>query len=66
MIVTVTPNPSIDRAFDVEALEVGEVNRATRTQVDAGGKGINVSRGLIRAGEASVAVFPVGGPDQPA
>jgi len=65
MIITVTPNPSIDRAFDLEALEVGEVNRALRTHLDAGGKGINVSRGLNQNGVATVAVFPIGGPDGP-
>ena len=65
MIVTVTPNPSVDRAFDVPELEVGEVNRASSTKVDAGGKGINVSRGLIRFGIRTVAVFPNGGPDGP-
>lgn len=65
MIITVTPNPSVDRAFDMERLEVGEVNRALRTRLDAGGKGINVSRGLDQNGIATVAVFPVGGPDGP-
>lgn len=65
MIITVTPNPSVDRAFDMERLEVGEVNRALRTHLDAGGKGINVSRGLNQNGVATVAVFPVGGPDGP-
>jgi 1-phosphofructokinase len=63
MIITVTPNPSVDRAFELATLEVGEVNRALRTQVDAGGKGINVSRVLNQNGVASLAVFPVGGPD---
>jgi 1-phosphofructokinase len=63
MIITVTPNPSVDRAFELATLEVGEVNRALRTQVDAGGKGINVSRVLTQNGVESVAVFPVGGPD---
>lgn len=65
MIITVTPNPSVDRAFDLDRLEVGEVNRALRTHLDAGGKGINVSRGLNQNGVATVAVFPVGGPDGP-
>lgn len=65
MIVTVTPNPSVDRAFDLERLDVGEVNRALRTHLDAGGKGINVSRGLNQHGVETVAVFPIGGPDGP-
>jgi 1-phosphofructokinase len=65
MIVTVTLNPSIDRTYDTDGFEVGEVNRAVRTHLDAGGKGINVSRGLHQHGIATVAVFPVGGPDGP-
>lgn len=63
MIVTVTPNPSVDRALDVDALEVGEVNRAHTTHVHAGGKGINVARALVRHGLDAVAVVPSGGPD---
>lgn len=65
MIVTVTLNPSIDRTFDTERLQKGGVNRALRTHVDAGGKGINVSRALNQNGIATVAVFPVGGVDGP-
>ena len=63
MIVTVTPNPSLDRALDVDHLAVGEVNRAHAVHVDAGGKGINVSRALVRQGVSSLAVLPVGGVD---
>lgn len=63
MIVTVTPNPSLDRTFDVDVLEVGEVNRARGTHVHPGGKGINVSRVLSRHGVPTRAVLPVGGPD---
>lgn len=65
MIVTVTLNPSLDRTFDTERLQLGEVNRAFRTHLDAGGKGINVSRGLSQHGVTTVAVFPAGGPDGP-
>ena len=50
MIVTVTPNPSLDRALELDHLAVGEVNRAHGVHVDAGGKGINVSRALVRQG----------------
>lgn len=63
MIVTVTPNPSLDRALELDHLAVGEVNRAHGVHVDAGGKGINVSRALVRQGIASLAVLPVGGVD---
>ncbi|HEY3437907.1 MAG TPA: 1-phosphofructokinase [Actinotalea sp.] len=63
MIVTVTPNPSVDRALDLDHLAVGEVNRAHATHVHAGGKGINVSRALVAQGHATRAVLPAGGPD---
>lgn len=65
MIITVTLNPSLDRTFDTERLQVGEVNRALRTHLDAGGKGINVSRALNQNGIATVGVFPIGGADGP-
>ncbi|GHS85163.1 1-phosphofructokinase [Actinomycetota bacterium] len=63
MIVTLTPNPSLDLALDVETLARGEVNRAEAAHVHAGGKGINVSRVLARHGIPTVAVLPAGGPD---
>jgi 1-phosphofructokinase len=61
MIVTLTPNPSLDRALDVDRLVLGEVNRAAAVHVHPGGKGINVSRALVAQGIASLAVLPVGG-----
>lgn len=63
MIITFTPNPSVDRAFDVAALELGEINRASAVHTDAGGKGINVSRGLTTHSIDTTAVFPFGGAD---
>lgn len=63
MIVTVTPNPSVDRALDLDHLAVGEVNRAHATHVHAGGKGINVSRALVAHGRPTRAVLPAGGTD---
>lgn len=46
MIITVTPNPSIDRTIAVDDLRAGQVHRATSSRIDPGGKGINVSRAL--------------------
>ncbi len=63
MIVTVTPNPSLDRTLEVEALVRGEVVRAYAHRSDPGGKGVNVSRALVANGHASRAVLPLGGPD---
>ncbi|MDX3854188.1 1-phosphofructokinase [Streptomyces sp. AK02-01A] len=61
MILTVTPNPSLDRTYEVPALDRGEVLRATAERMDPGGKGVNVSRALAAAGLRTVAVLPLGG-----
>ena len=46
MIVTVTMNPAIDKTVDIERMERGGLNRIKRVVLDAGGKGINVSKQL--------------------
>lgn len=61
MIVTVTPNPSLDRTYEIPSLERGGVNRATVERMDPGGKGVNVSRAVAAAGRRTVAVLPLGG-----
>ncbi|KPI21855.1 1-phosphofructokinase [Actinobacteria bacterium OK074] len=61
MILTVTPNPSLDRTYEVPALDRGEVIRATGERMDPGGKGVNVSRAVAAAGQDTVAVLPLGG-----
>ncbi len=63
MILTLTPNPSLDRALQVDRLAVGEVNRADASWVHPGGKGINVSRVLMAHGVPTLAVLPAGGAD---
>jgi len=59
MIVTVTPNPSIDRTLRIGRLERGGVVRVSSTTDEAGGKGLNVSRALAQAGHATLAVLPL-------
>lgn len=61
MIVTVTPNPSVDRTFEIEQLVRGQVVRALTHRLDPGGKGINVARALHAHGYRVAAVVPVGG-----
>jgi 1-phosphofructokinase family hexose kinase len=61
VIVTVTPNPVLDRTLTVERIVPDEVMRATAVQLDWGGKGFNVSRALQRLGMESVAMGLVGG-----
>ncbi|UQI43231.1 1-phosphofructokinase [Streptomyces sp. HU2014] len=63
MILTVTPNPSLDRTYEVPRLERGAVLRAGTDRVDPGGKGVNVSRAVAAAGRRTVAVLPLGGPE---
>ncbi|MEU9197998.1 1-phosphofructokinase [Streptomyces hundungensis] len=60
-ILTVTPNPSLDRTYEVPDLARGEVLRATGERIDPGGKGVNVSRAVAAAGHHTVAVMPLGG-----
>ena len=61
MIVTFTANPSVDRTAEVAELMRGAVIRAHQIRVDAGGKGINVTRALAANGYPSIAVLPSGG-----
>ncbi len=63
MILTVTPNPSLDRTYELPGLTRGTVLRATADRVDPGGKGVNVSRAVAAAGHRTVAVAPMGGPE---
>jgi 1-phosphofructokinase len=62
VIVTLTPNPGIDRTYAVDALARGDVNRADQDWIEAGGKGINVARVLRAHSDAVCAVLPIGGP----
>lgn len=60
MIVTVTPNPGIDRTVTLTAaLTRGAVHRVQSVSNEAGGKGVNVARALTLAGVDAVAVVPV-------
>ncbi len=61
MIVTVTPNPVLDRTLTVPRIVFDEVIRATASRLDWGGKGFNVSRALQALGVDSVAMGFIGG-----
>ena len=63
MIVTVTPNPSLDRTLHLSALAPGAVNRAGRAMTEPSGKGVNVALALHGVGTPVRAVLPVGGPE---
>ncbi len=59
MIVTVTPNPSLDRTVALaDALTRGAVQRVEAVCTEPGGKGVNVARTLTLAGVETLAVLP--------
>jgi 1-phosphofructokinase len=61
MIVTLTPNPSVDRTVEVDGIRRGAVSRTTGGRVDPGGKGVNIAAALVAHGHPVMAVFPCGG-----
>lgn len=59
MILTVTPNPSIDRTATLNApLVRGSVYRTGSVTTEPGGKGVNVARALTLAGLDALALLP--------
>ena len=60
-ILTVTLNPAIDVRYTVENMRVGEVNRTSHVEKNAGGKGINVSRIIKKLGGDILATGIIGG-----
>lgn len=62
-IVTLTLNPALDKSTAVERLTPEQKLRCAAVRLDAGGGGINVSKGIRKLGGASTAVFPAGGPN---
>jgi len=61
MIITVTLNPAIDKTIEIDDFIIGNVNRIVSTRVDAGGKGINVSKVIKELGDKSLALGFLGG-----
>ena len=61
MIVTVTMNPALDKTAETDRLVLGGLNRLEHITVDAGGKGINVSKTIAALGGHSLATGFLGG-----
>ncbi len=60
-IATLTLHPALDKSADVERMIPERKLRCSAPHYDAGGGGINVSKGIRRLGGQSTAVFPIGG-----
>ncbi|OGO77552.1 MAG: 1-phosphofructokinase [Clostridiales bacterium GWB2_37_7] len=56
MIITVTLNPAVDKVMVIKDFKAGSVNRASEMMVEAGGKGINVSKTITSIGGSSKAL----------
>lgn len=61
MIITLTPNPSVDRTLKIARLRFNENLRTHDIRVDWGGKGFNVSRALRILNQETLALAWVGG-----
>ncbi|MGQ0812952.1 MAG: 1-phosphofructokinase family hexose kinase [Gemmatimonadota bacterium] len=61
MILTITPNPSIDLLHEAEKLVWDDANRVGMPRRRAGGQGINLTRAARELGGASVALAFFGG-----
>lgn len=61
MILTLTMNPAVDKSTSVDALIPEKKLRCADVNTEAGGGGINVSKGIKKLGGDSLALFPCGG-----
>ncbi len=61
MIITVTMNPAIDKTVDLGHMVHGGLNRVRNVIIDAGGKGINVSKTIKELGGETIATGFIGG-----
>jgi 1-phosphofructokinase len=61
MIITVTLNPAIDKTLEVDNCTIGSINRVSSIKIDAGGKGINVSKVIKSLKGESIALGALAG-----
>ena len=61
MIITVTLNPAQDKSVVIDNFGFDKVNRITEIRLDAGGKGINVSKVVKSLGGETLALGVLGG-----
>ncbi|MCT6806939.1 MAG: PfkB family carbohydrate kinase, partial [Bombilactobacillus sp.] len=63
MDITVTINPSVDRLYQLDHLEIGELNRVQLVKKMVGGKGINAARVAACLGAETIATGFLAGPN---
>src|SRR5215216_3608232 len=61
MIITVTPNPALDRTLTVPEIMFDDMVRASESRLDLDGKGVNVSKALRALGTSTVMLGFAGG-----
>lgn len=61
MILTITMNPSVDIAYQLDKFNLDTVNRVSQARKTAGGKGLNVTRVLSEFGDPVTASGCLGG-----
>ena len=61
MIITLTPNPSVDRTVFLDDVVLGSVNRSHRSRSEPSGKGVNVALALHAHDVPVRAVVTAGG-----
>jgi len=61
MITTITINPAVDKTIEINNFNIGNVNRVASVRLDAGGKGINVSKVIKNLGSKSKAMGIISG-----
>jgi len=61
MIVTLVPNPSLDKTVVIPGFAKGRIHRTGEMLVLAGGKGCNFARALHTLGQRSKIIAPIGG-----
>lgn len=62
MILSVTPNPTLDRTLIVPGFRAGAVQRVAEARIAAGGKGLNVARVVRELGGDARCLGLLGGP----
>ncbi|OCG20375.1 MULTISPECIES: hexose kinase [unclassified Gilliamella] len=61
MILTITMNPSVDISYSLNKLVINDINRVSEVKKTAGGKGLNVTRGIKYSGIPVLASGIIGG-----